>query len=369
MSAGTCYRIFIAGDRYMRPAWLEEIIRSRLGAESAARFSFDSITFPYPPAGVALDDSTVVPGGMSWTDFSKPARGEGVEEFYGELRALKGRLAGVDVLLVHGAAVPASVLREAVDLKFIGVLRGGPKNIDLAAARELGIRLINTPGKTSRAVAEFMLGALLSLTRNIAHSYHSLRDGTNWAPVYYDWDRCGIELKDRALGLVGFGHIGEELARMLASFGFSRIMAFDPFRRPEELRGLGVEPAAFEAILAEADIVSLHARLTPGNRGMLGAAQFAAMRRKPIIVNTARGGLLDYTALIKVLKEGRVSGAVLDVFGDEPFGAWRELLAMPNVVCSPHVAGGSRETVRRAAEMIAEDLENFLRGRPLRYEM
>ena len=363
------YRIFIAGDRYMRPAYIESIIRERLGPQLAGRLSFDSISFPYPERTVALSDDTLVPSGMSWTDFARPARGEGVEEFYGELHALAGKLDGAQLLLVHGAAVPASVLRGARELQYIGVLRGGPKNIDIKAARELGIKLINTPGKTSRAVAEFMLGALLSLTRNIAHSYHSLRGGVEWSPLYYDWERCGVELKERALGLVGFGHIGEELARMLASFGFSRIMAFDPFRSPADLEKLGVEPVSFETVLAEADVISLHARLTRENRGMLGEVQFAAMKRKPIVMNTARGGLVDYPALIRALESGRLAGAVLDVFGDEPFGEYRRLLDMPNVVCTPHVAGGSRETVRRAAEMAAEDIGNILRGAPLRYEM
>ena len=369
MSGQKTYSILIAGDHYMQPAYIEKIIRDRLGPTLAARFSFASIVFPYPQENIALDDDTVVPSGMSWTDFAKPTRGEGVEEFYGDLDALQGHLAGVHVLLVHGAAVPASVLREAADLECIGVLRGGPRNIDLKTAKDLGIRLINTPGKTSRAVAEFTLGGLLSLTRNVAHSYASLRDGRNWAPSYYRWERCGIELQDRALGLIGVGHIGEELARMLASFGFRCILAHDPFRNPDHLKQLGVEPVAFETILANADVISLHARLTPVNRRMLGPAEFAAMRKQPIVVNTARGGLLDYAALIAALESGRVSGAVLDVFGDEPLGAWRGLLAMPNVICTPHVAGGSRETVRRAAEMIAEDLANFLRRAPLRYEM
>jgi len=369
MSGKEKYRVLIAGDHYMQPAYIEKIICDRLGPTLAARFSFESIVFPYPEESITLADDTVVPSGMSWTDFAKPTRGEGVEEFYGDLYALRGRLTGVDVLLVHGAAVPGSVLREARSLECIGVLRGGPRNIYLKTAKELRIRLINTPGKTSRAVAEFTLGALLSLTRNVAHSYASLRDGRNWAPSYYHWERCGIELQDRTLGLIGFGHVGEELARMLASFGFKCILAHDPFRNADELKQLGVEPVAFERILADADVISLHARLTTRNWHMLGAPEFAAMKRKPIVVNTARGGLLDYAALIAALESGQVSGAVLDVFGDEPLVAWRGLLAMPNVICTPHVAGGSRETVRRAAEMIAEDLANFLRGAPLRYEM
>lgn len=369
MSGTETYRILIAGDHYMQPAYIEKIIRDRLGPALAGRFSFESIVFPYPEESIALTDETVIPSGMSWTDFATPARGEGVEEFYGDLQALQGRLGGVNILLVHGAAVPASVLREARDLQCIGVLRGGPRNIDLKAAEALGIRLINTPGKTSRAVAEFTLGALLSLTRNVAHAYASLRDGRRWAPSYYRWECCGVELRDRVLGLIGFGHVGEELARMLASFGFKRILAFDPFRNPDDLKRLGVEPVAWETILGEADVISLHARLTAANRRILGAEQIAAMSRQPIVVNTARGGLLDYAALIAALETGQVSGAVLDVFGDEPLGAWRKLLTMPNVICTPHVAGGSRETVRRAAEMIAEDLANFLRHAPLRYEM
>lgn len=369
MNKGRIIEVAIVGDDYMEPELIRRLILEKLEKDIGGRFRFRLIKFPYPEERITLRPDTIIPSGMSWSDFAETLKGDGAEEFYGDLHALEGRLDGVEVLVVHGAAVTGTVLRQAGDLKLIGVLRGGPKNIDVPTAKKLGIRLVNTPGKTSRGVAESMIGGVLALTRNIARSSRMLQGEAFWSPAFFRYGECGIELEGRTLGLIGFGHIGEKIAGLFSGFGLSNILVYDPFRSGEDILKQGAAPATLEEILEKCDIISLHARLTESAKGLIGEEAFSRMKRKPIFVNTARGGLLDYPALIRALKSGRVSGAVLDVYGDEPFGVYRELLAMPNVVCTPHIAGGSRETVHRAAFMIAEELRRYASGEPFVNEM
>jgi D-3-phosphoglycerate dehydrogenase len=369
MKRGHVIDVVIAGDEYMEPVLIEGLIKEGLGSDLHGRFQFRGIKFPYPVDTIPLQDDTVIPSGMSWTDFTETYKGDGAEEFYGNIHALEGELGTAEVLVVHGAAVTGTVLREALNLKLIGVLRGGPKNIDIKTARSLGIRLVNTPGKTSRGVAESTIGGILSLTRNIARSNRELQGGGIWSPAYYRYRECGIELEGKVLGIIGFGHIAEKIAKMLGGFDLGSLLVYDPFRGPEEIRATGAGPATLLEILQKSDIISLHARLTESSRGIIGKKEFEAMGKKPIIVNTARGGLIDYPELIRALETGRVGGAVLDVFGDEPFGFYKELLKMKNVVCTPHIAGGSRETVHRAARMIAEELCRYALGEPFVNEM
>jgi len=362
-------KVMIAGDMYMEPKLIEKMIRENLGEELSCRFSFTSIRFPYPEETIALHPDTVIPSGMSWTDFSATLKGDGSEEFYGDIHALEGALDDAEVLIVHGAAVTGTVLKKAGKLKLIGVLRGGPKNIDVATAHSRGVRMVNTPGKTSRAVAESMVGGLLSLTRNIARSSRSLQSDKVWSPAFFRYDECGIEIEGRTLGIIGFGHIGEKIVKILRGFDLKEILVYDPYRDTEDVRRHGCRPADFHDVLRECDIISLHARLNASSRGMIGRKELERMERHPIVLNTARGGLLDYPALIDALRNGKVSGAVLDVFGEEPFSIYEELLDMKNVVCTPHVAGGSRETVHRAARMMAEDLRRYALDEPLLHEM
>ena len=369
MAESRIIEVLIAGDEYMEPELLKEMISRGIGEDAAMRFNFRLVKFPYPEERITMSPDTVIPSGMSWTDFAGTLKGDGSEEFYGDIHALENLMGNAEVLVVHGAAVTGTVLHRAPNLKLIGVLRGGPKNIDLATAKKLGIRLVNTPGKTSRGVAESMVGGLLSLTRNIASSSRRLQGEQVWSPAYFRYDRCGIELYGRTLGIIGFGHIAEKIVRLLSGFDLEQIYVHDPYRSPEDIRKHGAVPSDLSTILEKADIISLHARLTETSSGIIGRKEFGFMKRKPVFINTARGGLLDYPALMDALKEGRVSGAVIDVFGDEPFSFYKPLLKMENVVCTPHIAGGSRETVHRAARMIAEELRRYAAGEEFVNEM
>jgi D-3-phosphoglycerate dehydrogenase len=361
-------QVLIAGDNYMIPDLIQGIIEKQLDEKLYGCLRIKKIKFPFPEEVINLTPETIIPSGMSWCDFAIPRVAEGISEFYGEVDALQGQLEDIDILIVHGAAVPGFVLQEARRLKLIGLLRGGPKNIDIETARRLKLKMVNTPGKTDRAVAETTLGGLLSLTRNIAQSAYNLKRNRIWESKYYDYSLCGTELADKTLGLIGFGHIARVLVGLLRGFQLKKIYAYDPFQDPADLESLGVELVNLEKILEDCEIISLHARLTDSSSGLIGQNQFEMMKKKPVLVNTARGGLVDYRALIRALRSGSISGAMIDVFGDEPFGVYEELIDMPQVVATPHIAGGARETVHRASHMIAEELKRFLTGQPPLHE-
>jgi len=367
-------KILIAGDYYMVPSLLKKIIVEYLGTELSKKLFFESVEFKYPEEEIALLPETIVPSGMSFSHYNftekkQKNRIENIDEYYGFLDDLKKYIIDTHILIVHGAAVPKHILQMAKELKLICVLRGGPKNIDIMAARELGIKIVNTPGKTARAVAESVLGGILSFTRNIVSGSWTLQKEGVWKPSFYNYNLCGIELKDRVLGLIGFGHIAKELVVLLKGFQMKKILVFDPYVNKKEIEKLGAEPVVLKQLLKESNIISLHARLTPTSRNILDEREFRMMMKKPIIINMARGALMDYEALTEALKDKRISGAILDVYGDAPFKDYKDLLSMPNVLCTPHMAGGSKETVMRASKMVAEEIRRFVLGLSLKNEI
>lgn len=355
--------IMIAGDRYMKPSVIKRLIEEQLSERVLQRVTFRCLEFPFPDEPIQLHDHTVIPSGMSWSDFDVQVSDGDIAEYYGDREALTGQLNDTDVLVIHGAALPREAIQSAPTLKLIVVLRGGPRNIDIQAAKQAGITIVNTPGKTARAVAEATIGGILGLSRNIVDGAARLRADDQWY-VYYTYDQCGFELAGRTLGLIGFGHIARELVKLLSAFDLADVLVYDPHVAEADIGNAGGHSADLDTLLEASDIISLHARLTDVSRGMIGKAQLDRMRKRPVIVNTARGGLLDYDALHHALLQSTVAGAVLDVFDDRSYADLRPLLRLPNVVATPHSAGGSRETVHRGARMAAEEIRRYLEGQP-----
>lgn len=360
--------VMIAGDRYMKPAVIQKLIEEHLEERLLKRVTFRSLEFPYPDDPIQLHDHTVIPSGMSWSDFDVRKSDGDIAEYYGNRDALTGKLNDSEILVIHGTALPRDAIQSASSLRLIVVLRGGPRNIDIRAARQAGITIVNTPGKTARAVAEATLGGILGLSRNIVDGAVRLRRHDQWY-VYYTYEQCGFELAGRTLGLIGFGHIARELATILSAFDLRDVLVFDPYVANTDIIDAGGRSVDLNTLLESSDIISLHARLNDASRGMIAEPQFGRMLKRPIIVNTARGGLLDYRALHRALTQSKVAGAVLDVFDDRAYGELRPLVQLPNVVATPHLAGGSRETVHRGAIMAAEEIRRYLEGRPYVNEM
>ncbi len=252
--------------------------------------------------------------------------------------------------------VDTALLEAAPRLRVIGRLGVGLDNIDLEACRARGIAVRPATGANDTAVAEYVIGVALLLLRDLAGATTRILAG--------EWPRAafvGRELRDKTLGLLGFGRIAREVARRAAAFGM-RLVAHDPFVPPADPVWRGVRPLALDALLAEADVLSLHLPLTAGTRGLLDARRIARMKRGAVLINTARGGVLDEAALAAALREGRLAGAALDVFADEPPSA--ESLArfgeLPNLLLTPHVAGLTEESEVRVSRMTAAAVRRLL---------
>jgi D-3-phosphoglycerate dehydrogenase len=212
------------------------------------------------------------------------------------------------------------------------------------------------PGRNAVATAEHTLAMLLAATRRIPQTHADLAAGV-WRGDYYTYDNVGPELEGNTVGLVGYGAIGRRVARMLEGFG-ANVLVHDPYVAAPNSVGL---PELLERSL----FVSLHARATPETAGLIGATEIAAMPKGSVLVNCARGALLDYDALCDALDSGHLFGAAMDVFPEEPIPQGSRLLTTPNLVMTPHLAGASKETAMKAAAIVAADVARYVRGEPL----
>jgi D-3-phosphoglycerate dehydrogenase len=273
-------------------------------------------------------------------------------------------LAEFDALVVRGRTrVTAEAMQLAVPrLRVIGRAGVGVDNIDLEAARRHAIIVVNAPHAATTAVAEHSLALMLGLARQIPRADRSMRKG-EWRKK----DFQGIELSGKTLGIVGVGRIGEALAARASALGMHSI-GYDPLLSAEEIRRKGVAPSAFEDLLRSSDFVSLHVPLTEDTRGMIGPDEFAIMRPGSCLICAARGGVVDEAALLEALDTGRLAGAALDVFENEPPGA-SPLIRHPNLISTPHIGAQTVEAQTRAAGDIAEEVLAALGGSPLRWRV
>jgi D-3-phosphoglycerate dehydrogenase len=248
-------------------------------------------------------------------------------------------------------------------LKFVAVSRGGPVNIDMQAARQRNIIVVNTPGRNASAVAEFTIGAILAETRLITRGHDALRRG-EWRGDLYRADRTGEELSEMTVGVIGYGEIGTRVVRLLKAFG-CRVLVADPYvQLSASDRADGVEQVALEKLLAESDVVTLHPRVTKETEKLINAETLAQMKPSAILINTARGPLVDYDALYEALKGKRIRSAMLETFAVEPVPADWPLLKLENVTLTPHIAGASVKTVTYAAGLAATEVRRYLAGEP-----
>ena len=258
--------------------------------------------------------------------------------------------------------VDAAALEAAPHLRVVGRVGVGLDNLDLEALRARGVAATWAPGSNAASVAEYVLGALLHLWRRFGDATDHVRDG--------GWDRpafMGDEAYDRTLGLIGLGDIGARVARRAQSFGL-HVIAHDPFVHEAAfaVQELGVALRPLDEVLEHADAVSLHVPLTDATRGMLGERALRRMRPGALLVNTARGGLIDEAALARALRDGHLGGAALDVRPVEPPSVDGPLAGAPRLLLTPHVAGVTRQSNARASRHVAQEVLRALAGEPLR---
>jgi D-3-phosphoglycerate dehydrogenase len=270
--------------------------------------------------------------------------------------ALEEIIGGYDAIVIRSQTkLDAGLIERAERLKVIGRAGVGVDNVDVEAATRRGIVVANAPESTVVSAAEHTVGLLVALARNIPQAHAALKQGR--------WERSswgGIELAGKTLGVLGFGRIGQQVARRALGLGM-RVVAYDPYVAGERFRELGAERAETpEDVYAVSDFVTLHLPLTAETRGSVGATAFEAMRPGVRIVNAARGELVDEDALLAALRSGHVAGAALDVFVEEPYSG--PLLELDSVVATPHLAASTGEAQDRAGLIVAEQVAAALEG-------
>jgi D-3-phosphoglycerate dehydrogenase / 2-oxoglutarate reductase len=285
---------------------------------------------------------------------------DGVREAAGDPARLAELTVGADALVTHLAPVTAEVIAAGHGtLRVVGVTRGGPVNVDLDAASAAGVQVVHLPGRNLGAVAEYCVGTMICAMRGLPAAAAELAAG-RWDATGFRYERTGLELRAATVGLVGLGAVGMRVAELLRAFG-SRVVAHDPYADPADAERLGVTLTDLPTLLAGSDVVSLHARLTDETRRIIDAEALAVMRPGSVLVNTARGELVDPEALDAALASGHVRAAVLDVFDPEPPAPGDPLSARPEVFATPHLAGASRQVAEESATRIAEKVAAALR--------
>src|SRR5579859_1406469 len=296
------------------------------------------VTEPLDPAGVTLLQE-------KWT----------VDVCLGLARPeLLARAGGYAAIITRsGTPVDQALLDAGRELRVVGRAGIGVDNIDIPAATERGIAVVNAPHGNVRAAAEHTIGLIFALARNIPQADRRLREGV-WGKNQF----MGTEIAGKTLGIIGLGKVGTQVAQRLSAFEME-VLAYDPFR-PQHADGITF--LELDALLARADIVTIHVPLTAITRNMIGARELAGMKPGAFLINCARGRVVDETALVAACRQGPLGGAAIDVFASEPLGA-AALLDLPNVVVTPHLGGTTHESMRASAIEVAEEVDALLSGR------
>ncbi len=272
-------------------------------------------------------------------------------------------VSGYNALIVRGRTqVTRQVLEAATNLKVVGRAGVGVDNIDLGAAQERDMIVVNSPTATTIAVAEHTLALMLALSRMVGKADAAMKAG-----LWLKKELRGVELSGKTLGVIGVGRIGAAVGMRAAAMGMT-ILGYDPLLPEEEIRQRGPSPVSLQELYAQADFITLHVPLSRETRGMLDGQALGQMKRGVRLVCAARGGVIDETALLGALESGQVAGAALDVFAKEPPGL-TALVAHPNVVATPHIGAQTSEAQARAAQDIASEALSALRGEELRWRI
>jgi D-3-phosphoglycerate dehydrogenase len=274
---------------------------------------------------------------------------------------LIANISDYDAVIVRSETrVTAAAIQAAQRLQVVGRAGIGVDNIDVEAATQRGILVVNAPTGNIISAAEHSVGLMLSLARNIPQANVTLKGGK--------WERArfmGVEVRGKTLGIIGLGQVGSEVARRARGLEM-RVVGYDPFVPEERARVLGVDMVSLEELLRQSDFISIHTTLTEGTRGLIGEAELALVKPNVRIVNTARGGIIDEEALCRAVAEGRIAGAALDVFEGEP-KVNPKLLESENIIVTPHLGASTAEAQERVTLDVVEQIIAVFKGEPVRY--
>lgn len=274
---------------------------------------------------------------------------------------VQDRIAKAVIVITSKVILDKPVLRSATRLQFICIAATGTNNIDLHAAKELGIPVSNVPGYATPAVTQHVFALILALTTRLMDYHEAVRQG-RWqrSPLFCLMDYPIRELKGKTLGIIGYGELGRGVASIAEAFGMKILIA----QRPGGAAEAGRVP--LDTLLPQVDVLSLHCPLTPATQGLIGARELGLMKRDAVLINTARGGIVDEQVLADVLRARDLGGAGVDVLTEEPPVSGSPLLAtdIPNLIVTPHSAWASRETRQRVVHEVATNIHAFLDGQP-----
>lgn len=278
------------------------------------------------------------------------------------------KLNGVDVFVTEADPVREEDMAAFKTVKVICSCRGNPVNVDISAASRHGLLVINTPARNAESVAELTVGLMIMLARKIPEAQSMARSAADRRSR--DGMRAYFELRGRELwaqrvGLVGLGAVGSRVAERLRPFEME-LSAFDPYTPVQRFASLGVAKASLNEVMSQSDFVSVHAAVTESSRGMIGAREFGLMKPTAYFINTARSAITDQAALVDALRNGRIAGAALDVFDQEPLPSDHPLQQLDNVILLPHIGGNTFDVATHQGRILIPDLQRLSRGeRPL----
>ena len=302
---------------------------------------------------VVLDGYAANPGDLSW----EPLAALGELQVYDRTPAdeTAGRIADADMILTNKTIISRELMAGAKNLKYVGVLATGYNVVDVAAARELGVTVSNIPAYSTDSVAQMVFALLLEICHHVGHHSAAVHAG-RWTANkdFCFWDYPLMELAGKTMGIIGYGRIGRETARLARAFGM-KVLAAAPHAQDPEVVSL-------DELLAKSDVISLHCPLTTENAGMINAETIAKMKDGVILINTARGPVVDEAALREALLSGKVQAAAVDVVSAEPIRADNPLLGLDNCLITPHIAWAPRESRQRLMDVAVENVAAFLRG-------
>lgn len=299
---------------------------------------------------------------------------------------LISRLVGKDVLVTSYDRVTRRVIENS-QLKLIVCTRATPVNVDVAAASERGIPVVYTPGRNSDATAEFAVGLLLSAARSIPFAYEAIRtravvtdDAERPGPLKKDvtWGKVkgirpyshfkGVQLKNKTVGVVGYGSIGRKVAHILSGFGMY-VLVFDPYVPRIDVEAPGFRKVDFETLVSQADFITCHTKVTDSTRGMFDREAFQKMKPTAFFINNSRGAIVNEADLIEALRTHEIAGAALDVFEYEPLYAGHPFVSgeLDNVIVTPHISGAAMDAITNHTQMFVDEILHFVHNEPLIY--
>ena len=268
-----------------------------------------------------------------------------------------------EILVIMYNGVNKVLLERAKKLKYIAVMRSGLENVDVEECKKRGIKVSNCPGKVSEPVSEMACTMILDMMRSVTAVNKNWKPGDGFQAV--ESSKLSYET---TIGIVGFGIIGKKVAKKLGGLDF-RFIAFDPYAKAEDAEKLGVSLVSLEELMSTADIITVHARLLPSTENLIDAKEIAMMKPTACLVNTARAGLVNEEALIEALKTGKIRGAALDVFKEEPLPDDHILHQLNNTVLTPHMAGNAGDVMLLSVKMMMEEIVRYMSGEILAHQV